>query len=54
MDFDQIVLAPDEIPTKWYNIVPDIPGGLPPPMEPGDGESRMARKFEGDGSADSG
>ncbi len=38
---DQIILAPDELPTKWYNIVPDIPGGLPPPREPGDGESRM-------------
>ena len=41
MDFDQIALGPDEIPTKWYNIVPDIPGGLPPPMEPTEGESRM-------------
>jgi tryptophan synthase beta chain len=41
MEFDQIVLTPDELPTKWYNIIPDIPGGLPPPKEPGDGESRM-------------
>jgi len=41
MRFDQIVLTPDEMPSKWYNIVPDIPGGLPPPKEPGDGESRM-------------
>ena len=39
--FDQIVLTPDEMPTKWYNIIPEIPGGLPPPKEPGDGESRM-------------
>ena len=38
---DQIVLTPDEIPTRWYNIAPEIPGGLPPPKEPGDGESRM-------------
>ena len=38
---DQVVLTPDELPTKWYNVVPDIPGGLPPPKEPGDGESRM-------------
>ncbi|MDG6901123.1 MAG: TrpB-like pyridoxal phosphate-dependent enzyme [Nitrososphaerota archaeon] len=38
---DQIVLTPDELPAKWYNIVPDIPGGLPPPREPGDGEQRM-------------
>ena len=41
MGLDQIVLTPDELPTKWYNIIPDIPGGLPPPKEPGDGESRM-------------
>jgi len=41
MNPDQIVLTPDELPEKWYNIVPDIPGGLPAPKEPGDGESRM-------------
>jgi len=41
MRLDQIVLTPDEMPSKWYNIVPDIPGGLPPPKEPGYGESRM-------------
>jgi tryptophan synthase beta chain len=41
MNPDQIVLTPDELPKKWYNIVPDIPGGLPPPKEPGTGESRM-------------
>jgi tryptophan synthase beta chain len=41
MEIDQIVLPPDQLPKKWYNIVPDIPGGLPPPKEPGDGESRM-------------
>lgn len=41
MEFNQVVLTPDELPPKWYNVVPDIPGGLPPPKEPGDGESRM-------------
>ncbi len=41
MRVDQIVLSPEDVPKKWYNIVPDIPGGLPPPKEPGDGESRM-------------
>ena len=41
MNPDQIVLSPDELPKEWYNIVPDIPGGLPPPKEPDDGESRM-------------
>jgi len=38
---DQISLPVDDIPKKWYNIVPEIPGGLPPPKEPGTGESRM-------------
>ena len=42
MAFDQITLSPEELPSKWYNIVPDIPGGLPPPKEPEDGESRMS------------
>ena len=41
MKIDQITLSPEEVPKKWYNIVPDIPGGLPPPKEPDDGESRM-------------
>ena len=41
MNTDQIALSPDDIPSKWYNVVPDIPGGLPPPKEPEDGESRM-------------
>jgi predicted alternative tryptophan synthase beta-subunit len=34
MEPDQIILPPEEIPRKWYNIVPEIPGGLPPPKEP--------------------
>jgi tryptophan synthase beta chain len=37
----QISLPVDELPTKWYNIVPDLPVKLPPPKEPGDGESRI-------------
>jgi tryptophan synthase beta chain len=41
MEPDQIILPPEALPKKWYNIVPEIPGGLPPPMEPGDGESRI-------------
>jgi len=42
MALEQIALRPEELPRKWYNVVPDIPGGLPPPKEPQDGESRMA------------
>jgi tryptophan synthase beta chain len=37
----QIGLPVDELPNKWYNIVPDLPVKLPPPTEPGDGESRI-------------
>jgi tryptophan synthase beta chain len=41
MEIDQVALPIDELPKAWYNVVPDIPGGLPPPREPEDGESRM-------------
>lgn len=41
MDKNQIALPPDELPTKWYNIVPDLPEPLPPPKEPETGPSRM-------------
>jgi tryptophan synthase beta chain len=41
MEPDQISLPVDDLPKAWYNIVPDLPGGLPPPKEPGDGESRL-------------
>ena len=37
----QIGLSVDELPNKWYNIVPDLPVKLPSPKEPGDGESRI-------------
>ena len=30
----KIVLREDEMPTRWYNVVPDIPGGLLPPLDP--------------------
>jgi tryptophan synthase beta chain len=41
MQTDQITLPIDEFPTKWYNIVPDLPEPLPPPKEPETGPSRM-------------
>jgi tryptophan synthase beta chain len=41
MENNQITLSVDELPTKWYNIVPDLPEPLPPPKEPGTGPSRM-------------
>jgi tryptophan synthase beta chain len=34
-------LKHDEIPTRWYNIIPDLPEPLPPPMDPPKGPSRI-------------
>jgi tryptophan synthase beta chain len=30
----KVLLRDDEMPTSWYNVVPDIPGGLQPPLDP--------------------
>ena len=30
----KIVLRDDEMPRQWYNVVPDIPNGLMPPLDP--------------------
>jgi len=38
---NQIALSLDALPTKWYNIVPDLPEPLPPPKEPERGPSRL-------------
>ncbi len=34
----KIILRDDEMPTQWYNVAPDIPNGLLPPLDPGTGE----------------
>jgi len=34
-------LKPEEMPTRWYNIIPDLPEQLPPPKAPDEGPSRM-------------
>ncbi len=41
MTQDHIVLSPYEMPDRWYNILPDLPRPLPPPMDPKSGPSRM-------------
>jgi tryptophan synthase beta chain len=38
---NQIPLPMDELPTRWYNIIPDLPEPLPPPKEPKEGPSRL-------------
>jgi len=30
----KIILRDDEMPQQWYNVVPDIPNGLEPPLDP--------------------
>jgi tryptophan synthase beta chain len=37
----QFRLTVDELPTRWYNIIPDLPEPLPPPMDPDEGPSRV-------------
>lgn len=37
----QFNLTIEEIPKKWYNILPDLPEKLPPPKDPEYGESRI-------------
>src|SRR5918911_777861 len=31
----KILLDESEMPTQWYNIVPDLPSAPPPPLHPG-------------------
>ncbi|MCK4397282.1 TrpB-like pyridoxal phosphate-dependent enzyme [candidate division WOR-3 bacterium] len=39
----QVNLSVDDIPHQWYNIIPDLPEPLPPPKDPEEGESRLAK-----------
>lgn len=35
MTHTKFLLPEDSIPTTWYNVVPDLPDGLPPMLHPG-------------------
>ncbi len=35
------ILTTEDIPKKWYNILPDLPEKMPPPKDPEDGPSRV-------------
>ncbi|MCX5801786.1 MAG: TrpB-like pyridoxal phosphate-dependent enzyme [Candidatus Eisenbacteria bacterium] len=37
----QYALPVEDMPTKWYNILADLPGDFPPPKDPESGESRL-------------
>jgi len=41
LEQNQISLPVDELPKKWFNIIPYLPEPLPPPKEPETGPSRM-------------
>ena len=41
----KILLREDEMPTQWYNICPDIPNGLQPPLDPGTMEPMAPEKL---------
>ncbi len=34
----KVFLQESEMPTQWYNVIPDIPGGLEPPLDPATGK----------------
>ena len=38
MRTDRIDLPQSELPSKWYNIAPDLPRPLDPPLHPGTGQ----------------
>ncbi len=37
------LLTEDELPTKWYNVLADLPEPLPPPKDDDPAQSRLAR-----------
>lgn len=45
MTTKKIVLRDDEMPTQWYNVAPDIPNGLLPPLDPGTKEPMGPEKL---------
>jgi tryptophan synthase beta chain len=44
-DYTKILLEENEIPTQWYNIVPDLPEPPPPALHPATHEPATAEDF---------
>ena len=44
-DYTKILLEEHEMPTRWYNIVPDLPEPPPPPLHPGTLQPATADDF---------
>ncbi len=38
-------LSPEDVPTHWYNILPDLPEEVPPPLDPETGKPVDPRKL---------
>ncbi len=38
MSQNKILLSESDIPDQWYNVLPDLPAPLPPPLHPGTGQ----------------
>ncbi len=38
MEQTKIILNENEMPTQWYNVIPDMPSPPPPPINPGTGK----------------
>ncbi len=34
-DYSKVLLDESEMPTQWYNVIPDLPSPPPPPLHPG-------------------
>ena len=45
-DAVKILLEMDDLPRAWYNILPDLPAPLPPPLHPGTKEPVGPEAFE--------
>ncbi|MEM1676547.1 MAG: TrpB-like pyridoxal phosphate-dependent enzyme [Nitrososphaerota archaeon] len=44
--YRKVLLSEEEIPKFWYNILPDLPKPLPPPIDPETKESVNPKKLE--------
>ena len=45
-DYTKILLEESEMPTRWYNVVPDLPAPPPPQLHPGTLQPATAEDFE--------
>ncbi len=41
-----IALSPSELPRRWYNVLPDLPAPLPPPISPATGQPVTPAELE--------